>query len=476
METLKPYSEYKPTGLPWLKAIPSHWEIKRSKHLFQAIDIRSAAGDEELLSVSSNQGVLPRRRANVTMFQAASYVGYKLCWKNDLVINSLWAWMQGLGVSKHHGIVSTAYSVYRLRQPDKQYARFYDYLFRSSAYLWELRVNSKGIWRSRYQLTDLSFLNIPAIIPPYDEQQSIVAYLDAQSVKINRFIRNKKKLIALLKEQKQLIIHQAVTRGLNPDVRLKPSGVEWLGDIPEHWILKRIKTLGNIRYGLGQPPKEVPNGLRFIRATNIKSGKIVHKGMMFVEKEGLPLGKKPFLQLNDIIVVRSGAYTADSAIVTEDYTGSIAGYDMVFTPKDIYPQFAALVLLSKYVLFDQLYQFKARAAQPHLNAEELGNALIALPSLIEQKNIVEHVDSHTRNIEHTIQQIEQEITLINEYRTRLISDVVTGKVDVRGVAVPLADDTTSLQDDDPTADLLDDDDDLLTDLEDEEALAHAGGH
>ena len=113
---LNPYPEYKESGLPWLGKVPRHWVIKRAKSIFQRIDQRSKTGKEELLTVSSKRGVVPRKTANVTMFKAESYLGYKLCWPGDLVINSLWAWAGGLGVSNHHGIISSAYGVYRIRR------------------------------------------------------------------------------------------------------------------------------------------------------------------------------------------------------------------------------------------------------------------------------------------------------------------------------------------------------------------------
>ena len=176
------------------------------------------------------------------MFKAESYVGHKLCWPGDLVINSLWAWSRGLGVSRHHGIISTAYGVYRCRDTNALEPRFVDELVRSSPFHWELRVRSKGVWTSRLQLTDESFLGAPFPLPPLPEQAAIVRFLDHADRKIFRYIRAKQMLIKLLEEQKQVISHRAVTRGLNPNVRLKASGVEWLGDVPEHWDVTRVKN------------------------------------------------------------------------------------------------------------------------------------------------------------------------------------------------------------------------------------------
>lgn len=160
---LKPYPAMKDSGIEWLSQVPEHWDVKRGKNVFRCVDVRSLTGDEELLSVSSNLGVIPRRNTSVTMFKAGSYIGHKLCWPNDLVINSLWAWAGGLGVSNYHGIVSTAYGVYRpINSVDPE---FINALVRSNPFQWELRVRSKGVWTSRLQLTEDSFLSAPFILP-----------------------------------------------------------------------------------------------------------------------------------------------------------------------------------------------------------------------------------------------------------------------------------------------------------------------
>ena len=161
---LKTYEAYKESGLPWLGQVPSHWKIQRAKSIFQRVDERSTTGKEELLTVSSARGIVPRKTATVTMFKAESYLGYKLCWPGDLVINSLWAWAGGLGVSNYHGIISSAYGVYRVRRDAEMAPAFVHEFVRSSSFHWELRVRSKGVWTSRLQLTDLSFLDAPILM------------------------------------------------------------------------------------------------------------------------------------------------------------------------------------------------------------------------------------------------------------------------------------------------------------------------
>ena len=190
------YPTYKQTKILWIPRIPDHWNLPRGKSLLRPIDVRSTTGIEELLTVSSAHGVIPRSSTTVTMFQAQDYSGYKLCWPGDLVINSLWAWATGLGISSHHGIISTAYGVYRPNDPSDLNPDFLHYLTRSTPFQWELQVRSKGIWTSRLQLTDEAFLDAPIPYPPPEEQAAIVRYLDHADDLINRYISAKERLIA----------------------------------------------------------------------------------------------------------------------------------------------------------------------------------------------------------------------------------------------------------------------------------------
>ena len=224
------------------------------------------------------------------MFKAESYLGYKLCWPGDLVINSLWAWAGGLGVSNHHGIISSAYGVYRVRSNAELTPAFAHEFVRSASFHWEIRVRSKGVWTSRLQLTDLSFLDSPMLIPPPVEQLAIVRFLNWANGRLERAIQAKKKVTVLLNEQKQAIIHSAVTRGLDPTVPLKPSGIPWLGLVPTHWKTPRIKQCAR-RISKGTTPttegREILGSgpVRFIKAENISAGRIAGTPLCFIDEE-----------------------------------------------------------------------------------------------------------------------------------------------------------------------------------------------
>ncbi len=414
--TPSPYPDYRPSGVPWLGDVPEHWKIQRAKTVLRSVDVRSQTGREQLLTVSSERGIVPRESADVTMFKAASYVGHKLCSPGDLVINSLWAWARGLGVSRHHGIVSTAYGVYRPSPSAETDPWFIHRLVRSSPFQWELQVRSKGIWVSRLQLTDEAFLGAPLPLPPLDEQAAIVRFLDHADRRIQRYIGAKQRLIGLLEEQKQAVIHRAVTRGLDPDVRLTPSGVEWLGDVPAHWEVRRLKTLTSMQSGDAittmsiEPSGDYPvyggNGVRGYTSSYTHSGDFA-----LIGRQGALCG--------NVHIARGRFWASEHAVVAS----LRAGHNLDW--------FAAVLVAMN------LNQYSIAAAQPGLAVERVMNLWLAVPPAGEQDRIARRIEDETAATTGLVDRARREIELLREYRTRLIADVVTGKLDVRAAAAAL---------------------------------------
>jgi type I restriction enzyme, S subunit len=201
----------KETGISWLPLIPNNWEIIKNKNLLYEIDERSINGDEELLSVSHLTGVTPRSEKDVNMFMAESTVGYKLCNSDDLVINTMWAWMGALGVSKYNGIVSPSYNVYRFINKCDVFPQYMDLFFRTRAYVVEINRNSKGIWSSRLRLYPDEFLNMWSLVPPYEEQIEIVAFIKQQTGKTFMLTKMLSNMIEKLKEYRTALISEVVT-------------------------------------------------------------------------------------------------------------------------------------------------------------------------------------------------------------------------------------------------------------------------
>ncbi len=394
---LNAYTDYKPSGVEWLGDVPSHWAMSRGKALLVPIDLRSTTGSEELLTVSARHGIVPRTTANVTMFKAESYVGYKLCWPGDLVVNSLWAWAHGLGVSEHHGIVSSAYGVYRPLQNAN--GRFIHLLIRSIPFQWELQVRSKGIWISRLQLTDEALLGAPFPLPPLPEQRAIVRYLDYVDRRIRRYVAAKRKLTALLEEERQAVVNRAVTRGLDPDVSLKPSGVEWLGEVPEHWEVRRLKTLAAIATGGRDTINRKEDGLYpfFVRSqTSERIDTWSFEGeAVLTAGDGVGVGK-----------------------VFHYVNGKFDYHQRVYKFSDfrrVLGKFFYHYIRS--TLRNEVFQGTAKSTVDSLRLPMLQNFPVATPPLSEQREIFKFLDKATAAIDAAIDRTRRQVELVEEYRT-----------------------------------------------------------
>ena len=242
---LQPYPEYKDSGVPWLGKIPAHWSICRCRYLFREVDERSKDGKETHLSMSQKRGLIDSAKIEKWRLQSESYAGGKLCKNNDLVLNRLKAHLGVFACASQSGIVSPDYTVLRPITDDKPI--FFEFLFKSQPFVTEFTKSTKGIVKGFWRLYTDNFYSVRAVMPSPEEQLRILRFIDSITSRTNQFIRNKRRLIELLKEQKQNVINQAVTRGIDPEVKLKPSGVEWIGDIPEHWEVRRLRTIASVR-------------------------------------------------------------------------------------------------------------------------------------------------------------------------------------------------------------------------------------
>ena len=244
LQTPPPYPAYKSSGVQWLGDVPAHWEVLPNRELFSEVKERDHP-DEQMLSVTITQGVIRQQELLTdsskkdTSTQDKS--AYKLVKAGDIAYNKMRAWQGAFGASDYRGIVSPAYVVQRPREGVD--SRYLHYLLRTPGFAKEAERWSYGITSDMWSLRPEHFKMIYTSLPPLPEQAAIVRYLDHMDRRIQRYIGAKRKLIGLLEEQKQAIIHQAVTRGLDPNVPLKPSDVEWLGDVPEHWDVARSRFL-----------------------------------------------------------------------------------------------------------------------------------------------------------------------------------------------------------------------------------------
>ncbi len=462
IEALPPYSEMRDSGVEWLGAIPAHWEVRRAKTAFRTIDRRSQTGKEELLTVSSKRGVVRRADTSVTMFKAASYVGHKLCWPGDLVVNSLWAWANGLGFAREHGLVSSAYSVYRPIPEFADYANYLDRLLRSDVYNWEFTTRSKGVWVSRLQLVDTAFMDMPIVFPPSQEQAAIVRFLADADRRIGGFVAAKQRLVGLLEEAKAAIVHRAVTKGLNPAAPTKASGVPWLGDVPAHWTVAPLgrryeQCLGKMLDSAKITGRSL---IPYLRNRDVQWDRINTNELPEIDISENELDRYT-VRPNDLLVCEGGE-VGRAAIWREE--GRVIAFQKALyrlRPRDVNmdsPDF--LLMLLKTAVANSVFIDGHQSTIAHLTGDKLRAHRFVFPPIEEQLSLVHHVTEETAILDRAIATARAEIALLREYRTRLIADVVTGKRDVRAAAAALPD----IADDTPLPDLLADDSEDADDI------------
>lgn len=407
MATATKYPAYRQAKMPWLPTIPEHWDEERAKVFFREVDDRSRTGAEELLSVSHLTGVTPRSQKNVTMFKAESYTGHKLCHPGDIVINTLWAWMAALGAARHTGLVSPAYGVYRSHKPDTFNPTYLDYLLRTRAYVAEYNCRSTGIRASRLRLYPNQFLDIPLIQPPRAEQDQIVAYLRAQDAHIARFIKVKRELIALMAEQRSVLAEQAVT-----------------SEETQYLRFGRVASLLTTSITREQEKTYTPIGM-FNRGRGIfhkppAQGKYLGDSIFFRIEKGDLIFSGQFAWEGAVAVTNS---EDDGCISSHRYPIAKCNLDAV-TPEYLYTFFLSTA-------GDLLLNHHSRGAAGRnrpLNPRSLMKEKIPVPPLHLQREVSDFFIEE----QSVRREIEKEIALIREFRNRLIADVVTGQVDVRG--------------------------------------------
>ena len=406
------YPTYKSTSIPWMPEMPEHWDVRRAKYIFKVIDDKTAKGDEELLSVSEHHGVIPRRHANVNTFKAESYEGYKLCKKGDLVINSLWAWSRGLGVAEHEGIISNAYSVYRLKIPAS--SRYLHYLLRTEAYVAEYLKRSKGIWISRLQLSDQQFLDLQIPLPPLPEQIVIANYLDAKTEQINRFIEKKEKLIRSLREKIDVIVQSVEDEPLN-ESKFWPT-------IPQTWRIEKAKRIFSEIKIKNQPTEPL------LAATQDRG--VLPKDICtenFVSPSGDLSGLKLVCEDDYVISLRS----FQGGIEYSPYRGIISPAYTIIRLKEDYNN-PLIIQYYKYLFktpqFISLLNTAITGIRDgkNVNWVDFAELPIPIPSVEHLKLMVEDFNRY----EKLVIVFEKEKRKLEEFKNSLISEVVTGKIKV----------------------------------------------
>ena len=422
---MKRYATYKDSGVKWIGEIPSHWEVKSLRNFIHIVSDKGHP-KEQLLSVVRDSGVIIRDVDSMEdnhNFIPDDLQNYKLVKVGQFVINKMKSWQGSYAVSNLNGIVSPAYYTCDLNFEDKS---FFNIAIRSRAYVPFFTQYSKGIRVGQWDLSPIGLKNIPFILPSVEEQHAIVSFLDTELGKIYTYMNKEQQLIDRLKELKQSVIARAVTRGINQNVKMKPSGISWIGEIPENWKVKSLRNFINIMSDKGHPKERLLSVVReqgvIIRNVESKeenhnfvpddlSGyKLVKKGQFVINK--MKAWQGSYAVSNYRGIVSPAYYTCDLNIDNKEF-------------------FNEAIRSKAYVPFFTQYSKGIRVGQWDLSPIGLKEIPFLLPPQDEQQSIVDYITTATTKIDKLIEEKTYEMENMKELRQSVISDAVTGKIDVR---------------------------------------------
>ena len=458
---LKPYPEYKESELPWLGRVPVHWETRRLRH---ACDMRVSNVDKQTkpneipvrlcnyVDVYKNERIRESIRFMAATASEDERVRFGLRKDDVLITKDSEAW-NDIGVPAlvefEASDLVCGYHLAILRSRPSLRGAFLHRVLESHFIAAQFHVEANGV--TRYGLSQGAIQGIAIPLPPTDEQAAIVRFLDWANGRLERAIRAKRKVIALLHEQKQAIIHRAVTRGLDPSVPLKPSSIPWLGDIPQHWEVRKLKKIKSraknsfVDGPFGSSLKSihyVPNGYAYVVESGfITSGDFRLKEFKTITREHFNTIQRSCCSEGDIIIAKIGAGFGMAGILPNlSRPAVVSGNSLKLTVDDAIASngFVHLTLLTARA-GGALDLIVNATAQPALSLGTMNDLSLPVPPRHEQDEILQHVGDATKELVAAISRLEREIDLLREYRTCLVADVVTGKLDVREAAARLPD-------------------------------------
>ena len=411
------YKEYKKSVVPGMKEIPAHWKEILNGILFRE-NVRKPNENDIPLSLSQKDGLIPTDLMKESSLKTSTYDNWKKVHKHDLVLNRFKAHLGVLMASDYEGMVSFHYGVYEPQLP--LLTKYYELLYHTDIYRGIYAYSSNGMTVGLQNLSNIVFYSIKGIYPPLAEQEKIVSYLEDKTSKIDAYVADKEKEIELLQELKQKTIADAVTKGLNPDAKMKDSGIAWIGEIPEHWEVKKIGSLF-VERREKVSDKEYP-------ALSVSKQGITPQLDTAVKTDNGDNRKK--VCKNDF-VVNSRSDRKGSCGVSP-YTGSVSLINIVLSPrKNIEVQyFHNLFRSNNYI--EEYYRI-GRGIVADLwttRYSEMRNIFVPLPPKDEQQAIVSYIEEKCQKIDKLASELQSEIDCLKEYKQRLIADCVTGQVKV----------------------------------------------
>ena len=397
------YDKYKDSGIAWIGEIPEHWELRKGKNLFK---LRNSKGNNNaiLLAATQKYGMIPQSQVEgvVQVKQNTDLNTFKTVHKNDYVI-SLRSFQGGFEMSEYEGVCSPAYQVFYSTKPCCNY--FFKYMFKSYGFVSQINAFTLGIREGKnIQYEDFSLMKLP--LPTIQEQQSIATYLDQKCSEIDELITLQEEMITKLQSYKQSVITEAVTKGLDKNVPLKDSGIEWIGEIPEHWKITKIQYLAQLKSGYNLTTEEIKDsGLYPVYGGNGIRG---YYDKYFLEGDYVLIGRQGAL-CGNINYSTGKSWATEHAVVCYPKTKYITKW------------FGELLRVMN------LNQYSLAAAQPGLAVERIKLLPIPIIPLSEQQSIANYLDQKCSEIDELISIKQQKIEKLKDYKKSLIFECVTGK-------------------------------------------------
>ncbi|WP_181364904.1 restriction endonuclease subunit S [Bacillus cereus] len=429
------YQEYKESGFQWVGKMPSHWNIIRHKYIFKKVQRIAGERSKEYDVMSlTMRGVIKRDVESNIGKMPASFDGYQIIQPDSLLLClfDIDVTPRTIGYVTQEGITTAAYTNIETIVSDI-YLKYYYYWFLMLDMDKTLLHMSKNL---RNSIGNAEFMALSTIVPTFEEQKKICVFLDSKLNNINQLIDFKLKLINKLEEKRQSMITEAVTKGLNPNVKMKNSGVEWVGEIPDHWKKTRLDFIARVKARLGwkglKAEEYVDKGHIFLSTPNLKGRYIDFKNVNYITEERYLESPEIMLEKGDVLLAKDGSTLGITNVVRElPAKATVNSSIAVLRPNELIDSIYFYYYLSSTYIQDIINQIKDGMGVPHLFQADIKKFPIILPPLCEQKEIVKYIDEQVENLDSLIETIKVQVQKLKGYRQSLIYEAVTGKIDVR---------------------------------------------
>ena len=428
------YEAYKDSGIDWLREVPARWRLTRIKSLFRFVK-RQDQLDLAVLSVYREFGVIEKSSRDDNINKTPEDLSlYQTVEVDDIVINKMKAWQGSLGISKFRGITSPDYAVFQPRHAES--SLFLDYLLRCKLLPEVYKSISNGIRPDQWRIEADSFLGLTIPLPPLQEQDAIAVFLEREVTKIDALVAEQEQLIALLEEKRQAVISHAVTKGLDPSAPMKDSGVEWLGEMPAHWPISRIKHFCSHVVDCLHTTPTYDGELLYpaIRTADIERGILLLSQARLVNEE-VYIDRIQRLEprCGDILYSREGERFGMAAQVPENTKLCLGQRMMMFRVVNGVCSEYVMWLLNSDIVYKQVLSTVGGATSPHVNIADVINFRVPEPPYSEQIGIARYIAGKAFEYDELIAKADAAIALLQERRSALVAAAVTGKIDVRGL-------------------------------------------